>query len=1582
MKRITIFTALSFVLIFTGFMYLNSGKEIHNTTPQNYSPPAPQNNRFYFGAMDSWGDERYNGNYNNYDAIGFNTWHTYLRDEYQLPDRKTPLTYLLPGIHDGLFNDVSTYAGALSNKIDQLNTHNNTTVLWMRPKIEWLLYGQSSTYQCEFTGLDTNYWFYAFNSNSTQNLHTGEDFRDNSVYGGGVMVKRCLVSADEAGWVVDRLRANTEQCNRGPHWSQDSKCDWYLKPRIRIDSTVADNPSNFNTPVCSLKVIDKDGNVKTTKILKVINFIDENLNYDGRYIEEFYNLAINDSLKFNGDLGDRWVFDARGYTTGEEEPLLGNHADIQVYWYGHFNMWIDYVKVENDIANDLFTPTSANYNTYNNWIRDEVNLISNASTTQAVFKYYMELFEFNNIPAMAYVNHKLDSLSFGKTGLMADFTNYMFNHLHYGWGGGVDNQHLLSYSPQYVYNNIVNKIGLNHFFFETYPLTSSYAHNVSGPLQTWSRVPNTLPRSTGDSILAWHVPPEEYELWLQYHLDTGYDIPGVFTRTIYGGTNGPNCTSSSGEDAGAYRYYMKLASALSKDYGVPFINMPQGHQWFWPTEVRREPTNEEMDMLANIAVSYGSKGLIYFYYPTEQFTPGPCVRYGVGMEEQNHTLRKHNVYHQAKYKWEVVRDIGLRMNSWKQKLLSFDDAQTKSYIYRLERNELISQSYFRDLYTYKPGIANINCVEDFPEEMVPPPGNVGECKQDRYLQVATFENPSERNSNYFMIVNRRCSPFINDQNDDNNGGRRLIIAQFNQYNSQLNGANNWKIINVKDNSVVQEFDKTQYHAVNFGWFQPGEGRLYKMVPVLNSGGTLAGDEIISGESFTCEAPVYNNGHNITIGANTTIHFNDSSKFVMTGGVLTVGDQNTSAPQNITSDAVTGSSWSGHSFTNCEVKIYGATFTGLANDTTYAVNIIDCPVVDIRNCTFNTNSSLKGGINAVIYSDPNNEISLSNIYIGANTFNSSGSTIPTVNISSYAGETTPLIIENNTFNEGNTAIFLSGITGGAIKGNAITDNFIGINALTSSIDIKSNTISSTVDNAIGIFAAGGSELKMNNAGSKTLGGLNDLLNSGTAANNIVVDGSVFLLDGGQNIFNITDDQNSKHLYGYFPMFTAVSYDEKNNCFKLNSSPVDPPYNMVTSGFQGSQITFNFTPYLSGCEANDGGDGFAINLGDGIFDTIYNQGSGSGGSNKQIPLSRGVTAEGSRGVFIITTAKQRYDSISVLMRYRNYSQARTKCLDLINTYPDSIQSLNAVSKLFLSTVASDTSYNAVNELKTYYENLIQNNSGNVSLVKRANYYILKCKVRMREYSQALAGFQQIINENPYSYEGLIARWDYMATSLLIQGQGGAYSSTDLETESSIDIVNALQREANDDDRSPFTKEQRQDIRKSINTAIEIAKNDDDRKIKTLEIKSEQGDVNASKELTQMLTLKQVIKTDRPKSITEHVRIVSEDIRKVFGSNTSSKGNEPKNIPLVFRLSQNYPNPFNPVTKINYDLPKESKVNIVIYDILGREIKRLKTAGSYIVDFNASNYASGVYFYRIEAEEPNGNKFVDSKKMVLIK
>jgi len=89
----------------------------------------------------------------------------------------------------------------------------------------------------------------------------------------------------------------------------------------------------------------------------------------------------------------------------------------------------------------------------------------------------------------------------------------------------------------------------------------------------------------------------------------------------------------------------------------------------------------------------------------------------------------------------------------------------------------------------------------------------------------------------------------------------------------------------------------------------------------------------------------------------------------------------------------------------------------------------------------------------------------------------------------------------------------------------------------------------------------------------------------------------------------------------------------------------------------------------------------------------------------------------------------------------------------------------------------------------------------------------------------------------------------------------------------------------------------------------------------------------------------------------------------------------IPGKFRLSQNYPNPFNPLTSIIFDLPNTSFVNLVVYDLLGREVEVLVNdnlkAGSYSYKWNASNYSSGIYFYRLSTTD-----FTDTKKMILVK
>jgi len=93
------------------------------------------------------------------------------------------------------------------------------------------------------------------------------------------------------------------------------------------------------------------------------------------------------------------------------------------------------------------------------------------------------------------------------------------------------------------------------------------------------------------------------------------------------------------------------------------------------------------------------------------------------------------------------------------------------------------------------------------------------------------------------------------------------------------------------------------------------------------------------------------------------------------------------------------------------------------------------------------------------------------------------------------------------------------------------------------------------------------------------------------------------------------------------------------------------------------------------------------------------------------------------------------------------------------------------------------------------------------------------------------------------------------------------------------------------------------------------------------------------------------------------------------------ETPGIPTEFALRQNYPNPFNPSTTISYDLPKRTHVTLKVYDVMGREVATLVDddyeAGAHEIVWDASGQASGVYFYRISAED-----FTSVRKLLLMK
>jgi hypothetical protein len=83
----------------------------------------------------------------------------------------------------------------------------------------------------------------------------------------------------------------------------------------------------------------------------------------------------------------------------------------------------------------------------------------------------------------------------------------------------------------------------------------------------------------------------------------------------------------------------------------------------------------------------------------------------------------------------------------------------------------------------------------------------------------------------------------------------------------------------------------------------------------------------------------------------------------------------------------------------------------------------------------------------------------------------------------------------------------------------------------------------------------------------------------------------------------------------------------------------------------------------------------------------------------------------------------------------------------------------------------------------------------------------------------------------------------------------------------------------------------------------------------------------------------------------------------------------------LKQNYPNPFNPTTMISFNLPRRSYVELNIYNVLGVKlvtlIKGVKSAGSYSVQFNASDYPSGLYIYELQTDN-----YKQTKKMIYMK
>ena len=294
-----------------------------------------------------------------------------------------------------------------------------------------------------------------------------------------------------------------------------------------------------------------------------------------------------------------------------------------------------------------------------------------------------------------------------------------------------------------------------------------------------------------------------------------------------------------------------------KSPNTKFLVQPQIHSWLKTlpngsfTEFGlREMSNEEIQACAMIAISQGAEGLNWCNYHSQtsrninekyNMSHGlfgaeriDTIKYTIfGLRNdstENLTKRDSNIIFQNK--WNYVKAMNLKILHWKPALdrIKWDSGYSVHY-------EGATHNFISD-------------IKSIYYDAVPPCAfSSGNNDPVKYWEMGffnpDFENPdvsANDKSKYFIMVNRRCVP-----NENNQGDLRQLKIKFNS--SQLSGFNNWKIIELDSNKLVGTFDKNAGAYVDMGIYQPGEGKLYKIAPVMQEGGTLVADEEVAPGTF-------------------------------------------------------------------------------------------------------------------------------------------------------------------------------------------------------------------------------------------------------------------------------------------------------------------------------------------------------------------------------------------------------------------------------------------------------------------------------------------------------------------------------------------------------------------------------------------------------------------------------------------------------------------------------------------------------------------------------------------------------------
>ena len=428
---VKLFIVVTIMLLFLASKFKSSiGNETVFINTTSASVPDSQ---FIIGAFHNATDTGYTYQ----DSLYFNTWHQYTGPNWGW----------LNDTNDQFYKDTSEYKSLVTGVIDRNNNEEGMRTFMDRPVIQYIISGQRVDYQCE--AIDSGYqydpyWFYAYrHSLNNESIYDINDY----THGDGARVKWCKNIPQEPGYILidSGLRSNREmsfsQVNNG--WLRDSTYDWYVLPRIRIDSAYAADVNHNNDTICKIIITGWKGNIEEEYYLKVRNFKDnDNGIYNGNYMESFYDNNYN--LKYL-KLDKSKLKNFYDSTIGVFDWSKECKCDIKIYWSGLCDMWIDRVRIENFPAHQYLTLKESRWiNKVNSeifWAGSNYNQ-SNPKPNY----FYFEECQMSHFPAISTLNQQIMNATQNKNTLIIWLNYDLFKaHVPYCWDYQFDSEMLKKY---------------------------------------------------------------------------------------------------------------------------------------------------------------------------------------------------------------------------------------------------------------------------------------------------------------------------------------------------------------------------------------------------------------------------------------------------------------------------------------------------------------------------------------------------------------------------------------------------------------------------------------------------------------------------------------------------------------------------------------------------------------------------------------------------------------------------------------------------------------------------------------------------------------------------------------------------------------------------------------------------------------------------------------------------------------------------------------------------------------------------------------------------------------------------------